>query len=66
MNYALYFVPFKLLTVVRPALLDHMDKVVRQDKRHTLPVDPEFPLEVSQEVSKINVKQLHMKDYCLC
>lgn len=54
-------VPLKLLTIVRLSLLDHVHKVVSQDKRHTLPVDPEFPLEVAQEMPKVNVEELRSK-----
>lgn len=54
-------VPLKLLTVVRPSLLDHVDKVISQDKRHTLPVDSKFPLEVAQEMPKVNVEELRSK-----
>lgn len=56
-----FIVPLKFLTVVCSSLLDHVDKVICQDKRHALPVDPEFPLEVAQEVPKINVEQLKSK-----
>lgn len=35
-----------------------MDKVVRQDERHALPVDAQFPLEVAQEMPKVNVEEL--------
>lgn len=62
-------VPLKLLAVVCPALLDHMDKVISQDERHTLPVDPKLPFKVAQEMSKVNVKQLKDKgqtDSLLC
>lgn len=51
-------VPLKLLTVVCPSLLDHMDKIISQDERHTFPVDPKFPLEVTQEMPKVNVEEL--------
>lgn len=51
-------IPLKLLAIVRPPLLDHMNKVVSQDKRHTLSVYPKFSLEVAKEVSKVNVEQL--------
>lgn len=35
-----------------------MDKVISQDERHTLPIDPQFPLEVTQEMAKVNVEKL--------
>ena len=54
-------VPLKLLAVACPSLLDHMNKVVRQNERYTLPVDPKFPLEVAQEMPKVNVEQLRDK-----
>lgn len=54
-------VPLKLLTVVGFSLLDHMDKVIGQDERHTLPIDPKFPLKVTQEMPKVNVEQLKKK-----
>lgn len=57
----IFTVPLKLLAVVCPSLLDHMDKVIGQDKRHTLPVNSKFPLEVAQEVPKINVEELKRK-----
>lgn len=60
-RYKKIFVPLKLLTVVCLSLLDHVDEVIRQDERHALPVDPEFPLEVAQEVPEVNVEQLRSK-----
>ena len=54
-------IPLKLFAVVGLSLLDHMDKVVGQDERHTLPVDPKFPFEVAQEMPKVNVEQLRSK-----
>lgn len=50
--------PFKLLTVVSLPLLDHMDKVVGEDKGDPLTVDSELGLEVPQKVAKINVEEL--------
>ena len=54
-------VPLKLLTVVGPSLLDDVDKVIRQNERYTLPVNPQFPLEVPKEVPKVDVEQLKNK-----
>lgn len=39
-----------------------MDKVVSQDKRHALPVDSKFPLEVAQEMAKVDVEELRRRD----
>ena len=50
------FLPLKLLAVVGPAFLNHVNKVVCQDERHSLPVDPKFALKVPQEVAKVNVE----------
>lgn len=38
-----------------------MHKIVSQDERHALPVDPKFALEVSQEMPEIDVKELRSK-----
>lgn len=38
-----------------------MHKIVSQDERHALPVDPKFALEVSQEMAEIDVKELRSK-----
>lgn len=39
-----------------------MDKVVSQDKRHALSVDPQFALEVAKEVAKVDVEELRSRD----
>lgn len=38
-----------------------MHKIISQDERHSLPVDAEFPFEVSQEMAKIDVEELRSK-----
>lgn len=38
-----------------------MNKVISQNKRHTFPVDPEFPFEVAQEMTEVNMEQLRRR-----
>ena len=50
--------PAKLLCVARLSLLDDVDEVVREDERHTLPLDAELGLEVAQDVAEVDVEEL--------
>lgn len=50
--------PFKFLTIISLSLLNHVDKVIGEDERDSLPVDSKLGLEVPQKVAKINVEQL--------
>lgn len=50
--------PSKFLGVSRLALLYDVDEVVREDERHTLPLDAKLWLEVAQNVTKVYVEKL--------
>ena len=50
--------PFKLLTIIRLPLLDHVDTVIGEDERDPLTGDSKRGLEIPQNVAEINVDQL--------
>lgn len=52
--------PLKLerLAFLRLALIYYMDEIVGQHERHSLPSDTELLFEVTQDMTKVHVKQL--------
>lgn len=47
-----------LLPLSRLALVDHVDEVVSQHKRHSLALEAELLLEVAEDVAEVYVEEL--------
>lgn len=50
--------PAKLFRVSCFSLLNHMNEIIGKNKRHSLPLNAKFRLEISKNMSKINVEEL--------
>lgn len=53
--------PAKLFRVSCFSLLDHMNEIIGKNKRHSLPFNAKFRLEISKNMSKVNVEELENK-----
>lgn len=53
--------PAKLLCVSCFSLLNDMNKIISKYKRHSLPLNAKFRLEISKNMSKVNVEELENK-----
>lgn len=50
--------PAKLFCVSCFSLLNHMNEIIGKNKRHSLPFNAKFRLEISKNMSKVNVEEL--------
>lgn len=53
--------PAKLFCVPCFSLLNHMNEIIGKNKRHSLPFNAKFRLEISKNVPKVNVEELKNK-----